>query len=611
MSLTKRAFAYAKPYRSSFVTAIIFNLLYALFNVIALAFMMPILGVLFGEKNTAVISKPVYSGSLGDLKQFFSDYSAYYMNEVSQTEGPVYVLAISCVIFIAAFLFRNIFSFLSETCLVDLRSGVTRDLRVDIHNKIIDLPVAYFTEKRKGDMINRISSDVNEVESNILNSIVEIVRSPIMIIVFVGVLFTVSYQLTIFAILVFPIMGTIISLIGKSLKKAAEHAQDELSNIITYVDETLTSLKIIKIFNAEDQVKGRFDKSINRYRKYLQKVMKKRALASPTSEFLGAITIGLIVFFGGKLSLEGNGLTGSQFIFYIATFYTLLDPIKRFSKALSDVQKGEVSAQRIFEILDAEVSIQDLPDAKSIEAFEDKIEFKNVTFAYGKHDVIKDFNLTIKKGETVALVGQSGSGKSTLANLITRFWDVKSGQILIDGIDIKHIKLQDYRMLFGLVTQDSILFNDSIFNNISLGDKLPNQERVEHAAKVANAEEFIVKMPEKYQESVGEGGNKLSGGQKQRLSIARAVYKNPPIMVLDEATSALDTRSEKLVQEALNNMMQNRTSLVIAHRLSTIQNADKIVVMEAGKIIEEGNHQSLIEKKGVYANLVNMQSFSE
>lgn len=609
MSLTKRAFSYAKPYRNSFVTAIIFNLLYALFNVIALAFMMPILSVLFGEKTTGVIAKPIYSGDLGNLKQFFSDYSAYYMNELSQTQGPVYVLAISCVIFIIAFLFRNIFSFLSETCLVDLRSGVTRDLRVDIHNKIIDLPVAYFTEKRKGDMINRISSDVNEVESNILNSIVEIVRSPIMIIVFVVVLFTVSYQLTIFAILVFPIMGTIISLIGKSLKRAAAHAQDELSNIITYVDETLSSLKIIKIFNAEDQVKGRFDESINRYRKYLQKVMKKRALASPTSEFLGAVTIGLIVFFGGKLSLEGNGLTGSQFIFYIATFYTLLDPIKRFSKALSDVQKGEVSAKRIFEVLDADVSIKDVPDAKGIDAFEDKIEFRNVTFAYGKHNVIENFNLTINKGETVALVGQSGSGKSTLANLITRFWDVKSGQILIDGIDIKHIKLNDYRLLFGLVTQDSILFNDTIFNNISLGDKSPNLEKVEYAAQIANAEEFIVKMPEKYQESVGEGGSKLSGGQKQRLSIARAVYKNPPIMVLDEATSALDTKSEKLVQVALNNMMQNRTSLVIAHRLSTIQNADKIVVMEAGKIIEQGNHHSLIEKKGVYANLVNMQNF--
>ncbi|WP_313096710.1 ABC transporter ATP-binding protein [Empedobacter sp.] len=609
MSLIKRAFSYAKPYRTSFVTAIIFNLLYALFNVIALAFMMPILSVLFGEKTTGVIAKPIYSGDLGNLKQFFSDYSAYYMNELSQTQGPVYVLAISCVIFIIAFLFRNIFSFLSETCLVDLRSGVTRDLRVDIHNKIIDLPVAYFTEKRKGDMLNRISSDVNEVESNILNSVVEIIRSPIMIIFFVVVLFTVSYQLTIFAILVFPIMGTIISLIGKSLKKAAAHAQDELSNIITYVDETLSSLKIIKIFNAEDQVKGRFDESINRYRKYLQKVMKKRALASPTSEFLGAVTIGLIVFFGGKLSLEGNGLTGSQFIFYIATFYTLLDPIKRFSKALSDVQKGEVSAKRIFEVLDADVSIKDVPDAKGIEAFEDKIEFRNVTFAYGKHNVIENFNLTINKGETVAFVGQSGSGKSTLANLITRFWDVKSGQILIDGIDIKHIKLNDYRLLFGLVTQDSILFNDTIFNNISLGDKSPNLEKVEYAAQIANAEEFIVKMPEKYQESVGEGGSKLSGGQKQRLSIARAVYKNPPIMVLDEATSALDTKSEKLVQVALNNMMQNRTSLVIAHRLSTIQNADKIVVMEAGKIIEQGNHHSLIEKKGVYANLVNMQNF--
>lgn len=608
-SYKNRAFSYIKPYKSSFVTAIIFNLLYALFNIIALAFMMPILSVLFGEDKKHITSKPIYSGHLVDLKQFFSEYSGYYMNQLSQTEGPVYVLAISCVVFIVAFLFRNIFSFLSETCLVDLRSGVTRDLRVDIHNKIIDLPVAYFTEKRKGDMINRISSDVNEVEANILNSFVELVRSPIMIIVFVTFLFTISYQLTIFAILVFPIMGTIISLIGKSLKKAAEHAQDELSNIIAYVDETLTSLKIIKIFNAEDQVKGRFDTSINLYRKYLQKVMKKRALASPTSEFLGAITIGLIVFFGGKLSLEGNGLSGSEFIFYIATFYTLLDPIKRFSKALSDVQKGEVSAKRIFDVLDSDVSIKDLPNAKGIHAFEDKIEFRNVTFGYGKHNVIENFNLTINKGETVALVGQSGSGKSTLANLITRFWDVKSGEILIDGIDIKHVKLNDYRTLFGLVTQDSILFNDSIFNNIALGDKNPSQEKVEHAAQIANAEEFIVKMPEKYQESVGEGGGKLSGGQKQRLSIARAVYKNPPIMVLDEATSALDTKSEKLVQVALNNMMQNRTSLVIAHRLSTIQQADKIVVMDAGKIIEQGSHSSLIEKNGVYANLVNMQNF--
>jgi len=571
---------------------------------------MPILSILFGEKRNETILKPIYSGKITGLKDFFSDYAGYYMQQISATEGPIYVLAVSCILFIVAFLFRNIFSFLSETCLVDLRSGVTKDLRVDLHNKILNLPISYFTETRKGDMITRISNDVNEVESNILNSIVEIIRGPIMIIVFVSVLFATSAQLTIFAILVFPVMGTIISLIGKSLKKSAQNAQNELSNIITYVDETLAAIKIIKIFNAEDQVKGRFNQSINKYRKYLQKVMKKRALASPTSEFLGAVTIGLIVFFGGKLSLEGNGLSGSEFIFYIGTFYTLLDPIKKFSKALSDIQKGEVSAQRIFEILDANVSIKDNANAKEISAFENKIEFKNVSFGYGEDTIIEDFNLTINKGETVALVGQSGSGKSTLANLLTRFWDVKSGQILIDGIDIKNIKLKNYRELFGLVTQDSILFNDTIGNNIALGKQNPNQEDIVKAAKIANAEEFIIKQPEQYNENVGEGGNKLSGGQKQRLSIARAVFKNPPIMVLDEATSALDTKSEKLVQHALSNMMQNRTSLVIAHRLSTIQNADKIVVMDSGKIIEQGNHNELLNKNGVYANLVSMQNFS-
>ncbi len=610
MSLRKRALSYVKPYKASFGTAIFFNVLYAIFNVVSLAFLMPVLQILFGEeKNKVMTSAPVYSGKITDLKDYFSDFSAYYMNDLAQENGALYVLAISCVLFIISFFFRNIFSFLSETCLVDLRSGVTRDLRIDIHNKILELPVSFFTEKRKGDMITRMSNDVNEIESNILNSIVEIVRSPIMIIIFVGVLFTMSVELTTFAILIFPIMGTIISLIGKSLKRAARNAQNELSNIITYVDETLVALKIIKIFNADEQVKGRFDESINRYRKYLQKVMKKRALASPTSEFLGAITIGLIVFFGGKLSLEGNGLSGSEFIFYIATFYTLLDPIKKFSKSLSDIQKGEVSAQRIFEILDADVTIKDEENAKEISEFQDKIEFKDVSFGYGDETIIENFNLTINKGESVALVGQSGSGKSTLANLLTRFWDVKSGQILIDGEDIKNIKLTHYRDLFGLVTQDSILFNDTIANNIALGSKNPKLEDIRQAAEIANAEEFIVKQTEQYNENVGEGGSKLSGGQKQRLAIARAVYKNPPIMVLDEATSALDTKSEKLVQKALNNMMQNRTSLVIAHRLSTIQNADKIVVMEAGKIIEQGNHEELIEKKGAYANLVSMQNF--
>lgn len=607
MSLFKRAIQYTKPYRSSFVIAIACNFMYAIFNVLALAFMMPILSILFDEKKEPITEKPVFSGNFLDLKDFASDYSGFYLSEIANQSGPLTVLMYSCIAFIVLFFFRNIFSYMSEYFLIDLRSGVSRDFRVDIHNKILALPVSYFTEKQKGDMLVRISSDVGEVEGNILNGLVEIIRSPIMIIVFVTTLFITSYQLTLFALLVFPIMGTLISLIGKSLKRDAGKAQVELGNIMSYVDETLNSLKIIKIFNADRQIKNRFDLSINRFRNLLQKVMKKRALASPTSEFLGAITIGLIVFFGGKLSLEGNGLSGAQFIFYIGTFYTLLDPIKKFSRSLSDIQKGEVSAQRIFEVLDTDVEIEDHPNSIDFESFKNQIEFKNVSFGYGKKEVIQNFNLTIQKGETVAFVGHSGSGKSTLANLITRFYDVREGEILIDGINIRDIKLSEYRKLFGLVTQDSILFNDTIFNNISLGDDQATLKKVVAAAKIANADEFIEKAENKYQESVGEGGGKLSGGQKQRLSIARAVYKNPPIMVLDEATSALDTQSEKLVQDALDKMMSNRTSIVIAHRLSTIVNADKIIVLENGKIKESGTHTELLQNNGIYTQLIQLQ----
>lgn len=610
MGLFKRAIQYTKPYRSSFAVAIFCNFMYAIFNVLALAFMMPILSILFEEKKEAIVEKPVFSGNWLELKDFASDYSGFYLNQIAAESGPIQVLMYSCIAFIVLFFFRNIFSYLSEFFLIDLRSGVSRDFRVDIHNKILALPIAYFSEKKKGDMLVRISSDVGEVEGNILNGLVEIIRAPILIIVFVTTLFMISYQLTLFALLVFPIMGALISIIGKSLKKDAGKAQIELGNIMSYVDETLNSLKIIKIFNAEAQITQRFDQSINRFRKLLQRVMKKRALASPTSEFLGAITIGMIVFFGGKLSLEGNGLKGSEFIFYIGTFYTLLDPIKRFSRSLSDIQKGEVSAQRIFEILDTEISIQDDEHAVKLPAFQHQIEFRNVSFSYGKRKVLENFNLTIKKGESIALVGHSGSGKSTLANLVTRFYDVTEGEILIDGLDIRSIKIKDYRQLFGLVTQDSILFNDSIFNNIALGDDTPTLEKVKAAAEIANASEFIEKLPEHYETSVGEGGGKLSGGQKQRLSIARAVYKNPPIMVLDEATSALDTQSEKLVQDALDKMMSNRTSVVIAHRLSTIANADKIIVMENGQIKETGTHAELLEKEGMYSHLIQLQNLT-
>lgn len=607
MNLLKRALIYVKPYRSSFSVAILFNFLYAIFNVLALAFMMPILSILFDEKKEAVTQKPEFSGNLLDAKEFLSQFFGYQMNQISVESGPVRVLLISCLLFIFLFLLRNICSYFSEYFLIDLRSGVSRDFRVDIHDKILEMPVAYFTEKKKGDMLVRISNDVAEVESNILNGLVETLRSPIQIIVFVTVLFITSYQLTLFSILVFPVMGSLISWIGKSLKRDANKAQIELGSILSYVDESLNAIKVIKIFNADSQIRKRFNLSINRYRRFLQKVMKKKALASPTSEFLGAITIGLIVFFGGKLSLEGNGLSGSEFIFYIATFYTLLDPIKKFSRALSDLQKGQVSAQRIFEVLDTEVKIQDKENALGFESFKDKIEFKNVSFGYSDKEIIQNFNLTIKKGQTIALVGASGSGKSTIANLITRFYDVERGQILIDGIDIRDIKLKEYRKLFGLVTQDSILFNDSVFNNISLGDENPSIEKVSEAAKIANAEEFIEKLENKYEENIGEGGGKLSGGQKQRLSIARAVYKNPPIMVLDEATSALDSQSEKMVQKALDKMMSNRTSIIIAHRLSTITNADQILVLEDGIIKESGNHNELLNKNGIYSQLIQFQ----
>lgn len=610
MSLLRRALLYVKPYRSSFSVAIIFNLLYAVFNVLALAFMMPILSVLFDEKSERVSTEPVFTWNVMEWKDYVSQFFGYHMQQISTESGPLQVLLISCVLFIFLFLLRNISSYFSEYFLIDLRSGVSRDFRVDIHNKILALPVAYFTEKKKGDIIVRISNDVSEVENNILNGLVETIRGPIQIIVFVAVLFFTSYQLTLFAILVFPIMGSLISWIGKSLKRDAGKAQIELGNIMSYVDETLNSLKIIKIFNADIQIAKRFDSSINKYRRLLQKVMKKRAMASPTSEFLGAITIGMIVFFGGKLSLEGNGLKGSEFIFYIATFYTLLDPIKRFSRALSDIQKGQVSAQRIFDILDTEVSIRDQAESIDFPEFKHQIEFKNISFGYNDKQVIKNFNLTLKKGESVAFVGHSGSGKSTLANLITRFYDVQEGQILIDGIDIRTIKLNEYRKLFGLVTQDSILFNDTIFNNIALGDETPSIEKVKSAAQVANAKEFIEKLPKKYNDNVGESGGKLSGGQKQRLSIARAVYKNPPIMVLDEATSALDTQSEKLVQDALNNMMKNRTSIVIAHRLSTITDADKIIVLEDGTIKEIGTHAELLNQNGIYTNLIQLQNLN-
>lgn len=572
-------------------------------------FFIPVLNILFDKKTEKILTQPVFDGKLFNIGTYLKESFNFFIQQIQTEKGPEYVLLITCIIFISMFFLRNIFNYFSEFYLTYSRTGVSRDFRINLHNKILDLPVSFFSETRKGDVFARITSDVGEIEGNILNSLIDIIRSPIVIILTMGYLLYSNFQLTVFTLIVFPIMGTIISIIGRSLKKDTGEAQNELGKMYSYVDEALVGLKIIKIFNASEQIQNRFDKTLNTIRNLSLKLFKKKALASPVSELLGAVTIGMIVYFGGRLALKGEGLTGAEFITYIGLFYTILDPLKRLSNSISNFQKGEVSAKRVFEILDADYHIKEVEGAKEVENFESKIEFKNISFAYEDREVLRNFSLTIPKGKTVALVGQSGSGKSTIANLITRFYDVENGEILLDGTNIKDIKLSSYRKLFGLVTQDNILFNDTIANNIALGSPNAPLQNIENAAKVANAHEFILELPEGYNTGIGEAGGKLSGGQKQRISIARAVLKNPPIMILDEATSALDTESERFVQDALEKMMQNRTSLVIAHRLSTIQKADLIVVMEKGVIVEQGSHQELYDNNGIYRKLVDLQNF--
>lgn len=572
-------------------------------------FFIPVLNILFDKKTEIIESKPLYNGKISELGSYAKDSFNFFIQQIQEQKGAEYVLLITCIFFIGMFLFRNVFSYFSEYYLTYSRTGVSRDFRIELHNKILDLPVAFFSETRKGDIFARITSDVGEIEGNILNSLIDIIRSPIVIVLTMGYLLYSNFQLTIFTLIVFPIMGTLISIIGKSLKKDTGEAQEELGRMYSYVDESLVGLKIIKIFDATEQIQNRFNDSLNKIRDLSLKLFKKKALASPTSELLGAITIGMIVYFGGKLSINGKGLTGAEFIVYISLFYTILDPLKKLANSISNFQKGEVSAKRVFEILDADYQMKEIKNALELEEFHEKIEFKNIGFAYEDQKILDNFSLTIPIGKTVALVGQSGSGKSTIANLITRFYDVQEGEILVDGVNIKDIKLSSYRKLFGLVTQDNILFNDSISKNIALGKPNSEIDKITYAAKVANANDFILELPKGYETGIGDAGGKLSGGQKQRISIARAVFKNPPIMILDEATSALDTESERFVQDAIDKMMKNKTSLVIAHRLSTIQKADLIVVMERGKIIEQGNHFELYAKNGHYKKLIDLQNF--
>ena len=606
MTYFRKILQFAKPYTRFAILNIICNIFYALFSTLSFIALIPVIQVLF-DKTKRVNDKPQYQG-FTDLKDYAVDYFNFYVTQ-RVNEDEVAALIFICGIVVLLFFLKNLFGYMAAFFITFLRNGVLRDVRDAMYKKIVELPISYYSEKRKGDTISRITADVNEVQNSFLSILELIVREPLTIIFTIIAMLIMSAKLTIFVFIFLPVSGFIISLIGKKLKQQSNLAQEENGKFLSIVEETISSLKIIKGFNAETKFQAKFQESTNKLNQILNQLINRQNMASPTSEFLGIFVIVIILWFGGNMVLIEGTLDAATFIAFLGLAYNILTPAKQISKASYSVKKGNAAAERILQVLETPSNLTNAPDAVNKKDFEKDIDIVNIQFGYDKEKVLKNFSVKVPKGQTVALVGQSGSGKSTIANLITRFYDVDSGSILIDGIDIRKIKKADLRNLMGLVTQDSILFNDSIRNNVGLGKDNASDEEIIEALKIANAWEFVKNFPLGLDTNIGDSGNKLSGGQKQRLSIARAVLKNPPIMILDEATSALDTESEKLVQKALENMMKNRTSVVIAHRLSTIQNADKIVVMHRGEIVEQGRHQELMEKDGTYKKLVEMQSF--
>ena len=597
---------YTKPYQSHIVLNVVFNILYAFFSTLSMITMFPLLEVLF-KKSATVIKEPTYTG-IQDIGQFGKDWLFFTISDLSQKQGPQFALLLAVVLVIVSFLLKNLFNYLASYHITHLKNGVLRDLRQKMYYKIIDLPISYYSEKRKGDIMARMLGDVNEVQNSFFSILELIVKEPLTIVFTIIAMLNISVNLTLFVFVFIPVSGFIISKIGKSLKSKSTRAQQESGYFISLVEESLGGLKVVKSYNAENQFKKRFDESITKLLKLSNSIGNKNNLASPMSEFMGIVTIATLLWYGGNLVLVDKTLEGSLFLVYMLLSYNILTPAKNISKASYAVKNGLAAAERVFEVLEIENTITNHNEAIIKDTFNSEIEISNINFKYEDENVLKDFSLKVAKGQTVALVGQSGSGKSTIANLLTRFYDVNEGSIQIDGIDIKKLNLESLRGLIGLVTQDSILFNDTIKSNITLGKEDATEEEIVEALKIANAYEFVKDLPNGIHTNIGDSGNKLSGGQKQRLSIARAVLKNPPIMILDEATSALDTESEKLVQVALENMMQNRTSIVIAHRLSTIQKANKIVVMQKGSIVEQGTHEELIALNGTYNKLVSMQS---
>ena len=538
----------------------------------------------------------------------------YYLGNYIVEHGQLKALMLISMLVVIMFFLKNLTRYLAMYFLVPIRNGVVRDIRRDVYHKILSLPIGYFTDERKGDMMARMTSDVQEVEWGIMNSLEAAFREPLNIIVFLITMFTMSSELTTFVLVLLPIAGLIIGRIGKSLKKKSVQAQEKMGELLSNIEETLGGLRIIHAFTAEKSASKKFGGLNNQHYGLMNKIGRRRDLASPVSEFLGTVVMTVVMYFGGLLVLGSETkLEPSEFIAFIAIFSQVITPAKSLTTAWYNIQKGLASSERIYKILDAEVLVKDPEHPSEAKPFSDKIHFDGISFSYIKEDgksVLKNISLEIPKGKTVALVGQSGSGKTTLADMLPRYYDVDSGKITIDGVNIKDMRVSDLRGLMGIVTQESILFNDTVFNNIAFGMENATEEEVIAAAKIANANDFISAMSDGYQTSIGDRGSKLSGGQRQRLSIARAVLKNPPILILDEATSALDTESERLVQEALINLMKQRTTLVIAHRLSTIVHADEIIVMQSGEIVERGTHQELLNKNGYYKRLFDLQTFS-
>ncbi len=598
-------FKYLKRHTKAIVAYFIFNLLSVVFSLVSLTMLIPFLSLIFG-KTDLIYKQPGFSLSADSLINTFN----YYLSQIIIHQGKVQALGFICIMVILTIFFKNFFLYLSNWINSPIRNSVINDMRTDLYTKVLRLPIGYFSEERKGDILSRMTNDLQEVETSIISVLVTAFREPLTIIVFLIAMIKLSPQLTLFLLIFLPITGFVIGRVSKSLKKKSTAGQSKLGDLLSLMEETLAGMRIVKAFNAEDQRTSRFLAENNILFHIKNSIYRRRDLASPMSEFLGIVVLCIVLYFGGRLALGNPPLVSAEvFIAYIAIFSQIISPLKSFSTAAYNIQKGKASAERIQTILDTTETIKEKQDALPITAFKDTIAFSEVCFAYREKTILQNINLKIKKGQMVAVVGASGAGKSTLADLIPRFHDVRKGAIEVDGINIKNYKIKDLRGLMGIVTQEPILFNDTIFNNIALGTPDATREQVERAAKVASAHQFILQKEKGYDTNIGDRGGLLSGGERQRLTIARAVLKNPPILILDEATSSLDTESERFVQEAIDHLMQNRTTIVIAHRLSTIQNADEIVVLNQGKIVERGKHSELIEKGGYYYRLVKMQQF--